>query len=103
MSCSMHVINPSTLCSYCDASLSTLYTSMQRAHGPYSLRIRYLDTTHHQYLLWDVKTCCIANELLICHKIHCAQLAEDQLEFESQRDLDFAVLLLSSRPGIELV
>jgi len=73
-----------------------------RAHGPYSLRVRYYDCDN-QYQLWDTLTCCIANELLLSHNIHCAQLAEDQLEFESQRDLDFAVLLLSGRKGIELV
>ena len=82
-----------------------------RVTGPYSLRIRYLDIATHNYAFWDPSlpaelsdlfTCNIVNELLLNHNIHCAQLAEDQLEFDSQRDLDFAILVLSGRKGIEL-
>ena len=72
------------------------------ASSMYTLKLRYLDCDD-QYQLWDVHTCCIANELVLTHNIHCVQPCDCQLKFDSQRDLDFAILLLSGRQGIELV
>lgn len=75
-----------------------------------TLRIRFIDRATDNYMFWDLDlstefsdlfTCNLANELLLSHGIHCAQPSADTLQFESERDLQFAHLLLSLTSGVE--
>lgn len=75
-----------------------------RAHGPYTMYFKLCEQNQYAlpYYLLDSELHCISIDLWIDHGIHCAQPAYDQLEFESQRDLDFAYLLLSAREHLHI-
>jgi len=60
--------------------------------GQYSLPFYLLDAELH----------CISIDLLIDHGIHCVQPDESTLLFNSQRDADFAYVLLSSRTDLHI-
>lgn len=85
-------------------STSMPYTEHNRAHGPYTMLFKLCKNRQYAlpYYLLDSELHCISIDLWIDHHIPCSQPAYDQLEFESQRDLDFAYLLLSSREHLHI-
>ena len=58
----------------------------------YAIRVQYCKD--NQYSLWDVWTCDIANTLLLDNGIYTSQTNHNTLEFETERDLNLAVLKL---------